>query len=129
MASRPRGWIARKAALQMPSWATVVVSAVLTALVAVNATVLHLGPPWSEGLTLSIALLGLYGVTVLTHGMFQALVAVPPQVMAVIGIVLAGLQLLVRQSGVGLTARTILECVIVAAAALGFEPTVIGGQR
>ncbi len=108
--------------IKMPSIATLIASAVVTVLVALNAQVFHLGTPWSTALPAVLVVAGVYGISVLSHGAFRALIKVPPAVAGLIGLVLAAGQLIVHQAGLGLTVRTVLECVIVAAASLGFEP-------
>lgn len=108
--------------IKLPSIATLIASAVVTVLVALNAQVFHLGTPWSTALPAVLVVVGVYGISVLSHGAFRALIKVPPAVAGLVDLVLAGGQLLVGVISLGSLWRTVLECVIVAGASLGFEP-------
>lgn len=116
--------------IKLPSIAVVAIGAALGALVAVNNEVLHLGAPWQVGLNTTLAIGGVLGISIVSGPQFQTIIRLPQAVCAAVAAALGGVQLLLAQSGIDPTWRTVAQALLVVAGTLGFGPTVsVAAQR
>lgn len=110
--------------IKLPSLATTIIGVTLAVLIALNDQVFHFGPPWQVGINVALPILGVLGISIISGPQFQSVIEVPQQIAALIASAMAGIQLVLAQSGINVDARTVLQCLVVVGATLGFGPTV-----
>jgi hypothetical protein len=115
--------------IKLPSLATTIVGAALAVIVALNDQVFHFGSPWQLGINVGLPILGALGFSIISGPQFRTIVELPQQAVAVIAAALSGVQLVLADSTVGVDARTVLQCLVVVAATLGFGPTINAKAR
>lgn len=108
--------------LKLPSLATTLIGAALAVVVALNDQVFHFGSPWQVGINVALPILGVLGISIVSGPQFQTIIHVPQQIAALVASVLGGLQLVLAQSGIEPTGRTVLQALVVVIATLGFGP-------
>jgi hypothetical protein len=91
--------------------------------VALNDQVFHFGSPWQVGINVALVVVGTLGVSIISGPAFQTIIHLPQATCAAIASGLAGLQLILAQSGIEPGWRTVLQALIVVGATLGFGPT------
>lgn len=115
--------------IKLPSIATTIVGVGLGLVVALNEQVFHFGPPWQVGISTVLTVVGVLGISIISGPTFQTILHLPQATCAAIASAMGGLQLLLAQSAIESSWRTVLQVVLVIAGTLGFGPTLNAKAR
>lgn len=109
--------------LKLPSLAVTIIGVALAVLVALNTQVFEFGPPWQTGINVVLTVAATLGISIISGPNFQTIIHLPQATCAAIATGLGALQLWLSEASLDGTWRTVLQCVLVVAATLGFGPT------
>ena len=111
--------------LKLPSKATVIAGLVLGGVTTLLTTTLHLGGPWTLGLTIAGSWAAMFGVAPITGAAFRSALELTPAESAAAGGVLTTINLVLAEASLTPGVRGALLGVVNTLSALGFGPTAV----
>lgn len=111
--------------MKLPNVATIVASAVVTAVAVLNVTTFHFGPTWTVGVAAVLPALAVFGIAPISGQAFQAFLDLTPAESTLATALLGGAQLVVLEVSLAEGWRAALTGLIAVAGSLGFGPQVM----
>jgi hypothetical protein len=111
--------------MKLPSIATTILSAALTAVAVLNVTTFHFGEPWLAGLAVMLPALAAFGIAPITGAAFQAIIDLTPAETTLAASILSVGEIVVLKVNLETGWKAALTGVVAVAAALGFGPNTV----